>query len=218
MTHPRQPIADPLLPDPGPLADYGALWSYPEDAGYVTPWPGAVENPDPMLGWPTMYDPYAIDMLQPPAVPSPLPPGVISGCAPGPSQYQTGDLRSVVPQSWWTPFQHAGQEATEALGHGLEGLGEAFGAIPQTLATPGHIEKKAGDAADAVKTQATQVGDDARRTMQMMQASMVNANRHLEETSKSAQSTAEAIKYVALGVGALATIALLFHIVKQSTE
>jgi hypothetical protein len=190
-------------------------WAYPVDAGYVTAWPNTIENPDPLLDWPYMYDPYTMDQG----------PIIVEGPAPG---YAVGSL---IPESLSQAGEQLGQGisrawsgVSQAVGQGLEGLRQAAGDIPG-LGIPSRIERKVTDvgdktaqAADTVKVQANAVGDDARRTMAMMQASMVAANKNLEDASRKAQATADAIKYVALGVGGLATVALLFHIIKQSTE
>ncbi len=187
---------------------YGPLpqWFYPEDAGHVSAWPLTIENPNPILDWPLPYDPSVVGA-----------PEVIYG-SPPPLDH-VGDLRSVIPQPLW----QAGEGLGQAIGHGLEGLSQAFSGLPQQLGAPSRIERKVvdvgdktADAAETVKTQANQVGDDARRTMAMMQATMIAANRHMEETSKKTQATAETIKYVVAGLGALATVAILFHIIKSA--
>lgn len=195
---------------------YGPLpeWFYPTDAGHVAAWPLTIENPNPILDWPLPYDPSVVAAPQIVGAPE-----LVYG-SPPPLEH-VGDLRSMIPEPLW----HAGEGLGQAIGHGFEGLGQAFGGLPQQLGAPSRIERKVSDvgdktadAADAVKLQANQVGDDARRTMAMMQATMVSANRHMEETSKKTQDTAEMVKYVVAGIGALATVAILFHIIKQSSE
>lgn len=193
-------------------AFYGPFpeWFYPEDQGYVSAWPLTTENPNPILDWPLPYDPSIVaapDIVGAPELVYGSPPPYV------------GDLRSAIPQPLW----QAGEGLGQAIGHGLEGLSQAFSGLPQQFGTPSRIERKVSDvgdrtadAADTVKTQANQVGDDARRTMAMMQATMIAANRHMEETSKKTQATAETIKYVVAGIGALTTVAIIFYIIKSA--
>lgn len=194
------------------MADAAAIypWAYPLDMGWVSAWPSTIENPDPMLDWPLPYDPSIVGA-----------PVLVEGSPPPIDGYMTGDIASMIP----SPIRQAGTALGQTIGQGFQGLGEALGTVPSTFGAPSRIERKLSDttdktsqAADTVKTQANQVGDDARRTMAVFQASMISGNQHIEETSRKVQQTADAIKYVVFGIGALTTVALIFHIVKQSTE
>jgi hypothetical protein len=174
--------------DPAPFADPNAYpWAYPVDAGWVSAWPFATENPNP-TEWPVHYDPTMMGRYP----------------ANYPGFVAAGNLSDLVQQAYG---------GAQSLGQGLmhaPGLVQVIpGLAPSPSQSSGSLSDRASGAADAVRTQANQVGDDARRTMS-------DVSRHTEDTAKQVQTTAKTIQYVVLGVGVLGAVAILFHLIQQS--
>lgn len=189
-------------------------WAYPVDAGQISPWEFAHTNPNAME-WPVHYDPNSMGHY-PAGHDSYLP------------HHYTGAPPSADAPDWLHKAYSAAQDAAQAIGQGfshMPGLGQAlgqgiarapsissvFGGPAAALSRAADVGDKASTAADTVKLQANQVGDDARRTL-------ANVNQHVEDAARQAQETGKTVQYVVIGVGALAAVAILFHIVKQSTE
>jgi hypothetical protein len=106
-------------------------------------------------------------------------------------------------------------------------IGQGIAQWPTAVATPivapiaqrkaDEVGDKAMAAADTLKAQATDVGEQAKRTLAVAQAQMLAASRDVRETSQHTRATADVAKYVLLGVGGLAAAALLVTIIKQAT-
>jgi len=192
----------------------GYPWAYPTDAGFESSWPAldVVENPLGDLFWPTLYDPRVTRHVHYPA-------HVAGATAPQtPAEWLRSGGVSYPSMPWlqkaYGTVQDVGQKFAQAVQSATPSL------VPGALTQSGipDAASKASDAADAMRRQANVLGDEGRRTMAIAQASLADANRQIEDTAKQAQAAAEAVKYVVIGVGALTTIALLFHIVKQASE
>lgn len=121
--------------------------------------------------------------------PSSWQPYVISGPAPG--GHAGGDF--------WNALQDFGH----AVEHGVSQLPTLGHSISQALDQPTSINQtiaKANLASDTVTQQANAVSDDARHAI------------------ASAEEAAKVVKYVAFGIGGLAAVALVFHIIKTATD
>ena len=119
---------------------------------------------------------------------------------------------------WWTDQYYAGA-APPTQQPWFTDVSQRLSHIPDMFPSPAavqHTADKASSAADTIEKQANQFGDDSRRTLLMAQASIISANKQLEETSQHVQSTAKTVKYVVIGIGGLAGVALLFHILRES--
>ncbi len=230
--------------DPTAFDDTWAYpWAYPVDAGVMEGWEGAITNPQE-VEWPVHYDPT----VPPPPAPGFYSYGPhhytgapqfapLQSLQSDPLRQAGTDVSNLLHRAYGTAqdlahtlgqgiahapgiSQIAAQAAQvpRAVQHGLEQAGtyaqqgaqSAFGVLTAS--------DKISSTADTVANQANQIGDDARRTLAVTQASIVDASKHIEDTAKQTQSTAKTIEYVVLGIGALATVAILFHIIKQSSE
>ena len=96
----------------------------------------------------------------------------------------------------------------ETLGHDLSGAAHDLGAL---FSGPPPAETLSA-AAETVRTQASSVGDQAKRTL----GTAESAQKQIARAAKETADTMKAVKFVAMGIGALATVALLVHILKET--
>jgi len=178
--------------------EWGHPWAYPADAGFMSTWPEADtgENPSPNLGWPTMYEPHHVHEMHF------GPHHVMATHAAG-----AGDWLSQVSDAAKDMESRARQKAAQAYQAARQAIPNIQ--MPEVSQLPAFP-----NLGDITKP----LSDEGKRTLAMAQAGIADANRHVEDTSKAAQDAAQAVKYVAIGVGALLTVSLLFHIVKQASE
>jgi hypothetical protein len=120
-------------------------------------------------------------------------PYVISG--PAPASHGGGDFWGAL-QDFGHAVEHSVQQIP-TLGHEI---GHAFDQPASISQKADQALAKANHASDTVTQQANQVSDDARSAI------------------ADAKEAAKVVKYVAFGIGGLAAVALVFHIIKTATD
>lgn len=117
------------------------------------------------------------------------------------------------------------------LGHQLYGLGQEIGQGLEHLFIPSEgmtlsqkaddLHKRAAGAADTMTDSAKEI----KKTAAAANVAIAQASSHAEDTAaaarlaaEEARKTAQTIKYVVLGVGALGAAALLVHLVSQVSD